>query len=297
MLRRIISNFYRRLPVVRELHAVVRQHQKITASLLHFENYLKASQTIRLLDFDLSDHPRYGDPRRLLRYHSQVCSEHGEDGIIHEIFRRIGTTTRIFVEVGVGGCENNTAFLLSQGWTGFWIDGDSGFLRALENREDLQTECLKYLVAFASRENISALFEQLGVPKEFDLLSLDVDQNTYYAWEGLRSFRPRVVVVEYNAVIPPDVDWKVRYDSKRTWDGTQNFGASLKAFEILGRQFGYSLVGCELLGVNAFFVRDDLLAGKFAEPFTSENHYEPPRYSMSHRRCHPPSILDRTGPG
>jgi hypothetical protein len=52
-----------------------------------------------------------------------------------------------------------------------------------------------------------------------------------------------------------------------------------------------------LLGANAFFVRDDLLVGKFAEPFTSENHYEPPRYSMCHRRCHPPTILDRTGPG
>jgi hypothetical protein len=37
-----------------------------------------------------------------------------------------------------------------------------------------------------------------------------------------------------------------------------------------------------------------LLAGKFAEPFTSENHHEPPRYSIVHRRCHPPSVLDRT---
>ena len=40
MLRRIVSNFYRRLPVVRELQAVVREHQKITASLLHVENYI-----------------------------------------------------------------------------------------------------------------------------------------------------------------------------------------------------------------------------------------------------------------
>jgi hypothetical protein len=141
MLRRIVSNFYRRLPVVRELQAVVREYQKVTAPLLHIENYLKAGQAIRLLDFDLRDHPRYGNPRRLLRYQSQVCSQNGEDGIIREIFRRIGTTTKILVEVGVGdGCENNTAFLLSQGWTGFWIDGDSGFLGTLENREDLQKE-------------------------------------------------------------------------------------------------------------------------------------------------------------
>jgi len=136
MLRGNVAKFYRRLPVVREL-------REIWASLRRIENDLKVGQTIRLLDFDLRDHPRYGDPRRLLCYQSQVCSQNGEDGIIHEIFRRIGTTTRIFVEVGVGdGCENNTAFLLSQGWTGFWLDGDSGFLRALGNREDLQKDCL-----------------------------------------------------------------------------------------------------------------------------------------------------------
>lgn len=287
MLRKIVAKLYRRLPIVRELH-------EIRSRLGLLQGNSTALQAIRLLDFELQHHPRYGDPRRLLCYQSQVSSQAAEDGIIHEIFRRIGTITRIFAEVGVGnGCENNTAFLLSQDWTGFWIDGDSGFLKALENREDLQNNCLKYLVGFASRENIAALFEQLGVPQEFDLLSLDIDQNTYYAWEGLRSFRPRVVVVEYNAALPPDVEWKVQYDPNRTWNGTQNFGASLKAFEILGRQLGYSLVGCDFVGVNAFFVRDDLLAGKFAEPFTSENHYEPPRYPMGHRRCHPSAILDR----
>ena len=308
MLKRIFAKPYRSLPVIREsyhirasLQNTMASLQNIMASLRNIENYLKdlkATQTIRLVDLDLRDHPRYRDPQRLLRFQAQVCSQNEEDGIIHEIFRRIGTTTKIFAEVGVGdGCENNTAFLLSQGWTGFWIDGESAFLGALENRDDLQNDCLKYLVAFTSKENISALFEQLGVPKEFDLLSLDIDQNTYYVWEGLRSFRPRVVVVEYNAAIPPDVDWKVCYGSDRTWNYTQNFGASLKAFESLGRQFGYSLIGCEFVGLNAFFVRDDLLAGKFAEPFTSENHYEPPRYSITRRRSHPPSILDRTGFG
>ena len=40
MLRRIVSNFYCRLPVIRELQAVVREHQKVTALLLHVENYV-----------------------------------------------------------------------------------------------------------------------------------------------------------------------------------------------------------------------------------------------------------------
>jgi hypothetical protein len=126
--------------------------------------------------------------------------------------------------------------------------------------------------------------------------SLDIDQNTYYAWEGLRSFKPRVVVLEYNSSLPADVDWKVIYGPVRPWDGARNFGASLKALEILGRRLGYCLVGCEFGGVNAFFVRDDLVQDKFAEPSTSENHYEPRRHSISFRDGHSALFLDRSIP-
>ena len=248
----------------------------------------------QLLDFELERHPRYGDPKRLLRYAFQVNSQNGEDGMIHEIFRRIGTQSRMFVEIGVGdGRECNTAFLLSQGWAGYWVDGDDAFVKTLEGRADLGGGCIKHSVAYVSKENIAALLEALDVPKELDLLSLDIDQNTYYIWEGLKQLRPRVVVVEYNAALPPDVEWKVHYDPNRTWDGTQNFGASLRAFETLGMQLGYRLVGCNFTGINAFFVRSDLVADQFAEPLTSENHYEPPRYHFTMRRSHRSAILDR----
>jgi hypothetical protein len=287
-MRKFLRRLYSKLPIVREL-------RRIEASLANV-NRLVVNDTIRLLDFELRSHPRYGDPRRLLCYQSQVCSQNAEDGIIHEIFRRIGTTTRTFVEVGVDGSESNTAFLLSQGWSGFWLDANDKFLRALRGRADLRGEHLRHVVAAATRENIAELFARLGVPAEFDLLSLDIDQNTYYLWQGLSGYRPRVVVVEYNAAVPADVDWKVRYDANRTWDLTQNFGASLKAFELLGREHGYSLVGCDFMGVNAFFVRDDLLAGRFVEPYTAENHHEPPRYSLVHRRAHRLGMLDRTVP-
>jgi hypothetical protein len=81
---------------------------------------------------------------------------------------------------------------------------------------------------------------------EFDLLSLDIDQNTYYAWAWLGGYRPRAVVIEYNASIPPDVDWKWALQS---WTGRGTAptitGRSLKAYELLGRRLGYSLVGCD----------------------------------------------------
>jgi hypothetical protein len=297
MLKRIVSKFYKRLPVVRELRQIGDSIWRSQQVLNDLQADVRAIQRIHPLDFELVRHPRYQDPIRLPRYQAQINSQNGEDGILHEIFRRVGTTSRIFAEVGVGdGCQNNTAFLLSLGWNGYWMDGSSSFLAAIENRKDIDQSCLRWLVTSIDRENIKTCFEQLGVPIEFDLLSLDIDQNTYYAWEGLRIFKPRVVVIEYNGCVPADIDWKVVYDPSRRWDGTQNFGASLKAFEILGRQLGYCLVGCEFGGVNAFFVRDDLVGKKFAAPFTSENHYEPKRHSALCKRSHGAAVLDRTVP-
>src|SRR5438093_8718133 len=63
------------------------------------------------------------DPRRLLVHGAQYWSQNFEDGMIAEIFRRIGPGSRTFVEIGVGdGTENNTAALLAAGWRGWWIE-------------------------------------------------------------------------------------------------------------------------------------------------------------------------------
>lgn len=169
MLRRFVTKCYRHAPVIGELLEIREELRQIKDSVHQVSSLLCAQNTataIRLLDLELERHPRYADPGRLQRYAFQVCSQNGEDGIIHEIFRRVGTSDRIFVEVGIGdGSENNTAFLLSQGWKGFWIDSSSSFLKTIENRADLQGDCLRSLVSVVTRENIALLFAQLSVPK------------------------------------------------------------------------------------------------------------------------------------
>lgn len=135
------------------------------------------------------------------------------------------------------------------------------------------------------------------MPKSFDLLSIDIDRNDYYVWIAIRSFSPHVVAIEYNATSPPGVDWAVDYVPDTQWDGTSHYGASLSALERLGREKGYVLVGCNLLGSTAFFVRQELVGTKFAGPFTTENHYQPPRYYLvwykggHNRRAAPPGHL------
>ncbi|GAB4547340.1 MAG: hypothetical protein Fur002_23260 [Anaerolineales bacterium] len=286
-MKKTFYKFIASLPGVRD---GLQQVNHLAADL----SVLRALISSRSYRAEMENSPRYQDPLRLPRYAFQVNSQNGEDGILQEIFRRIGAQDKTFVEIGVGdGAQNNTAFLLSLGWRGYWIDGNAAFLQTIQNRADL-AGCISSRVSYVSRENICPLFAEMNIPLEFDLFSLDVDQNTYYIWESLSNYRPRVVVVEYNAFIPPQVNWKVNYAAERIWDGSQNFGASLKAYEILGSQMGYALVGCDFSGANAFFVRQDLIAENFSAPFTAENHYETPKYGyINWRGRRKATILDR----
>jgi hypothetical protein len=240
---------------------------------------------------------RFASPRRLNRFGWRAFSQSDEDGMIQEIFRRIGTTSRRFLELGAGdGRENNTAYLLACGWSGVWIEGDPARAAACVAgcTAPIEEGRLRVVCALVTAGNVEELIARTDLPDELDLLSIDLDGNDYHILEQVRSLRPRVVVLEYNASYRPPVRWIMAPDDAHRWDGTNYFGASLSAFDDLLRSRGYSLVGCNVAGVNAFFVRDDCLRDHFEPPFTAENHFEPPRYYLVQAfgalSGHPPRI-------
>jgi hypothetical protein len=102
--------------------------------------------------------------------------------------------------------------------------------------------------------------------------------------------QPRVVVLEYNAKFRPPIEWIMPYKEDHWWDGTHKFGASLSSYCKLMERLGYYLVGCNITGANAFFVRADLVGEKFAAPFTAENHFEPARYWLAMASGHPTEV-------
>lgn len=247
----------------------------------------------------LLQNPRYQDPKRLNRYEYQVYSQNGEDGILAEILRRIGSTNKFFVEFGAGEeTENNTTYLLLRGFSGFWMDSDGVKVRAIEKDFGFLIAAgrLRIRQAFVAAENVTDLFQEARVPAEFDVLCIDIDGNDYWVWKALKGYSPRVVIIEYNSMFRPDMEWIAKYDSNFRWRGKSYFGASLASMVKLGTEKGYRLVGCDFRGVNAFFIRGDLVGDKFLEPFTAENHYEPPRYNLSTKIGYPRQFGDYEQP-
>jgi hypothetical protein len=242
----------------------------------------------RYLQENLFGSDRYSDPKCLSRFYDSIFSQNGEDGIIREIFQRIGTSHKIFVEFGVHGFVNNSTYLAVQGWSGVWIGCDPDSKQKMPWRADQYMKGkVKYVDRRLTPSNLEDTFEECEIPYDFDFLSIDVDGVDYYLFEALQKYTPSVISIEYNACWGADVELVVSYDENFHWKGDSYFGASLKSLENLGREKGYTLVVCDFCGCNAYFVRNDLVDDHFEGPFTAAHKFEPPRFFLGSPLGHP----------
>jgi len=271
--------------------------------IISFKNHILVGAT-RFLDVRgfwlrnemelIQQRPKYADPRNLIPYGKKMFSQNEEDGIIIEIFQRIGTTNKTFVEFGCGdGIENNTYALLFQDWNGLWIDGSSKNIGKIRKGlpQTIASGQLQVVESFITTENINALISAHISDPEIDLLSVDIDGNDYFVWDAITCVKPRVLIMEYNAKFAPPVRYCMNYDPTHVWDYTDHGGVSLKFIEEKADEKGYALVACNLSGVNAFFIRKDLLEDHFEPPFTAEKHYEPARSHFARIKAGHPSAF------
>mgnify|MGYP001127335787 FL=1 len=188
--------------------------------------------------WDMLTKTRMENKNCLENYGYRVYSQNDEDGIINEIFKRIGTTNKEFIEFGVqDGLECNSHYLLHKGWKGLWIEGSKNYHNKINNkfRPAIKKGMLKICNAFITKNNINSLIEKNAFGNlEPDFLSIDIDGNDWYIWNAITVINPRVVCIEYNGKFPPDYSWKQAYNEHHVWDGSDWQGASLKALEILG---------------------------------------------------------------
>jgi hypothetical protein len=191
-----------------------------------------------------------------------VFSQWGEDGILSWLVDAIDPAEKTFVELGVEDYrESNTRYLLmTRSWSGLIIDGSAENIAAARNDDiaykfDLETVC-----AFINRDNIAGLISNGGFDGRIGILSVDIDGVDYWVVERIPN-PAAIVVVEYNQIfgaepvsVPYDPSF-VRLD--KHWSGMY-WGASLSAFRHLLEGRGYSFIGTNRAGTNAFFVDSSL---------------------------------------
>lgn len=172
------------------------------------------------------------------KYGLGVYSQCDQDEKLMSLFsdENLGTTNKFYVEFGWTGIGNSQTERLKveKNWTGFRMDDAC----------DSAHQCHKEWI---SGDNIVSLFQKHSSPKEPDYVSIDIDSTDVWVFSNLtKSFRPRVLTVEYKAYF--NITDIVPRDSQ----------SSLGAVAFAAQQSGYSLVGVEP-SLDAFLVRSDLV--------------------------------------
>lgn len=201
----------------------------------------------------------------LLEHEFKVFSQWGEDGIIQFLLRKLELSQKTFIEFGVETYrEANTRFLLMHdNWSGLVIDGGKSNINDIVSQSIYWRYSLKAIQSFITAENIDDTIINQNMNGEIGLLSIDIDGNDYWILRAIKSVSPIILITEYNSVFGSERAISIPYSSDfvRGQKGLSNlyYGASLSALNRLAEEKGYSLVGCNSSGNNAFFVRKDKL--------------------------------------
>lgn len=170
-------------------------------------------------------------------------SQNGESLVIKEIFDKIKPVNKFMVEFGAsdGYWLSNIRMFMEMGWNGLQFEGIGNPLNGVKKE-------------FITKENINEIFKKYEVPKEFDVLSIDIDGNDYWVWETLE-YEPSVVVIEYNSNFSIDQSYVLNYNVNHSFKTNNSYSASFTAMKKLGEKKGYFLY-TESKFINMIFIKN-----------------------------------------
>lgn len=139
----------------------------------------------------------------LLKHYMNMYSECGQDGILNEIFNRIGIHKGLFCEFGAwDGCYlSNSRRLNILGWRGIFIEGDLEKYKVLRDLDPPGLNILinDFVVPDSNSNQGNTLDTILKnnnvIADNIDFLSIDIDGLDLEVFESI-SFRPKVVLLE-----------------------------------------------------------------------------------------------------
>lgn len=188
-------------------------------------------------------------------------SQNGEDGILQVLRSQLARRNRYFVEIGsADGIENNTAWMMvAEKYDGLLIEGSARLVERAKRtalKLTIGAECVRLFVTVESVEKV----KQLAFHLDPDVFSLDIDGNDFYIAQELllQGFRPKIFVVEYNAVFGPTRSVTIEYKEDFVYSVAHPsqlyYGVSIAGWRTFFAGHGYRFVTVDRNGVNAFFV-------------------------------------------
>lgn len=189
------------------------------------------------------------------RLFARPKAQMAEASILNRLIGRY-SPPKLFVEFGFSGWEYNCAELTD--WEGLLLDGDPYNARVAQA---ILPERIRSEQLWITLESLSCV-PKFVAGRELGILSIDVDGNDYWFLRKLIPLRPAIISVEYNSIFglrPLTVPYEEDFDRRKKHPDWVYFGASLSALYLLAEENDYSLVEVTPNGVNAFFVRNDIL--------------------------------------
>lgn len=149
----------------------------------------------------------------LKRFEKNIKTQSGEDGVIEEIFNRIGIKHSICVEFGAwDGIHLSNSWRLwhDNNWSALLIEGEAD--RTIVLKENTKTfskvKVLNRFITISGESSLDNVLKtaDLHIPFDFDFLSIDIDTDDYHIFDSLKEYKPRVIAIEYNGSIPPFIE-------------------------------------------------------------------------------------------
>jgi len=192
-----------------------------------------------------------------LKYMKNVYSQQGEDGILEELLKRLD------IKDGSWACEfgawdgkhlSNTFNLVkNSNWKCVMIEADEEKYADLYQTSKIYSNIHPVLGAIhylnGHGQKLDEVLFETEIPKDFDLLSIDVDSCDYHIWKSLEEYQPKIVIIEHSGLD----DYIIQREGaihKVDIDGSTSF----HPIKELGEEKGYTLL-CDT--GNLIFMKDE----------------------------------------
>ena len=193
----------------------------------------------------------------------KVFSQWGEDGILDYLFTKLGISKPRIVEFGVGEFkECNSRFAAEfRNASVYMVDLNKNLVDIVENTEIYWKNSLFPVIDRITPDNISVHLDTAkSLMGGIDVLSIDIDGNDYWVLEAADLQSIQVVVCEYNPIYGAEISCTIsrqdNYDRAKVHFSWLHYGMSISAAVTLMARKGFTFIGSNRVGNNAFFINN-----------------------------------------